>query len=382
MSHYFKREYPLAYEAFKEATEKCSRGNMLDACAYWKGLVQEKLGNSSDAADCYWEVIRKFDHTYYSYRARDKLAELGRDVKDDSDYQSTGLPVVGEEEFADVPFTEEPLPFDDIADEHSSTESGATANRVEAENHFGAYSELMAMGFYDDAAREADLMIKYSDDSKKTSAKLALASADLAAGKVRESILFAETLCNNSIAEGSSKQLPRETWQLAYPLGYYNHVAQYAAQFGIDENLVLAVIREESRFNPRTVSWANARGLMQLIPHTGLIVARLIGLRPYYTNRLHDPDINIKMGCYYLSQLLKRFNGNKVLAVAAYNGGPVRVQKWYRHWQAQTGDVDMDEFVESIPLSETRRYVQKVMKSYNEYKRLYTNRYPIITTKS
>ena len=359
-----------------------SKGNMLDACAYWKGLVQEKLGNTADAADCYWDVIRKFDHTYYSYRARDKLAELGREVKDDSDFQSTGLPVVGEEEFADVPFTEEPLPFEDVVDLRTSSESAGTANGAEAEDHFRAYSELMAMGFYDDAEREAQLMIKYSDDSKKTSAKLALASADLAAGKVRESILFAETLCNNSIAEGNSKGLPRETWQLAYPLGYYNHVEQYAAQFGIDENLVLAVIREESRFNPRTVSWAHARGLMQLIPQTGMNVARLIGIRPYYTSRLHDPDVNIKMGCYYLAQLLKRFKGNKVLAVAAYNGGPVRVEKWMRRWQALTGDVDMDEFVESIPLAETRRYVQKVMKSYNEYKRLYTNKYPVVTSKS
>jgi len=123
------------------------------------------------------------------------------------------------------------------------------------------------------------------------------------------------------------------------------------------------------------MSWANARGLMQIIPQTGKNVARLVGIKPYYTNRLHDPDVNIKMGCYYLSQLLKRFDNDKIMALAAYNGGPLRVQRWKNKWVNEVGvNIDIDEFVESIPLSETRRYVQKVMKSYYEYKRHYSEK--------
>jgi soluble lytic murein transglycosylase len=114
---------------------------------------------------------------------------------------------------------------------------------------------------------------------------------------------------------------------------------------------------------------------MQIIPQTGKNVARLVGIKPYYTGKLHDPDTNIKMGCYYLSQLLKRFDNDKIMALAAYNGGPLRVQKWKNKWLNEVGvNIDIDEFVESIPLSETRRYVQKVMKSYYEYKRHYSEK--------
>jgi soluble lytic murein transglycosylase len=171
-------------------------------------------------------------------------------------------------------------------------------------------------------------------------------------------------------------------WHLAYPKGYYKYVREYANEFGLEESLVLAVIREESRFNPKTLSFANARGLMQIIPPTGRSVARLVGIKSYYTNKLHDPDTNIKMGCYYLSQLLKRFDNDKVMALAAYNGGPLRVKRWMNKWWNEVGpNIDIDEFVESIPLSETRRYVQKVMKSYYEYKRFYSEKSPDIPVK-
>jgi soluble lytic murein transglycosylase len=182
-------------------------------------------------------------------------------------------------------------------------------------------------------------------------------------------------MCNNAIYYGTSDQLPRSAWHLAYPKAYYKYVQKYANEFGIDEFLVLAVIREESRFNPKTLSWANARGLMQIVPQTGRGVARLVGIKSFHSGKLYDEEVNIRMGCYYLSNLLKRFNDNKVLALAAYNGGPLRVKRWA---EKAGPDMDLDEFIENIPLSETKRYVQKVMKSYYEYKRIYSagDKYP------
>ncbi|MFA5035466.1 MAG: lytic transglycosylase domain-containing protein, partial [Candidatus Margulisiibacteriota bacterium] len=140
----------------------------------------------------------------------------------------------------------------------------------------------------------------------------------------------------------------------------------------IDPYLILAVIREESRFLNAARSSASARGLMQIMPGTGRGIAKQLNLSSYRTSKLNNADTNIKMGTYYLSGLIKSFNNNWYLSLAGYNGGPNRVWRYVKNWYGgNLGAVDIDEFVESIPIKETRLYVQKVMNSYFEYKRLY-----------
>ncbi|MFH1710178.1 MAG: transglycosylase SLT domain-containing protein [bacterium] len=388
--NYFKKDYAKACEAFSKAVWSCTSGDLLDACAYWKALSQEKMGNKWDAVASYQFVVGRYDHTYYGYRAREKLSALGvpniemKEAFADPDAAN----MINEGPFASTPlpddqaFMEESLPFEPGIEDRTVTSEGRSIKAFDTREHFKKYSELMAIGFYDEAAKEAAALIVSSPADKKMSAKLALASANLGAGQIKGSIVYAEGLCNSAIISGTSGQLPRAVWHLAYPKGYYKYVSEYANKFGIEESLVLAVIREESRFNPKTLSWAQARGLMQIIPPTGMSIARLIGIKSYYTKKLHDPDTNIKMGCYYLSQLLKRFNNDKVMALAAYNGGPSRVQRWRNKWWNKGGpNIDIDEFVESIPLSETKRYVQKVMKSYYEYKRHYSEKFLRISVK-
>jgi soluble lytic murein transglycosylase len=388
--YYFKKDYPKACDAFSKAIWSCTSGDWLDACAYWKAMSQEKMGNKLEAISSYQFVIGRYDHTYYGYRAREKLSALGVpnvELKDKYVDQNAGN-MINEGPFAsnsfpdDQTFAEEPLPFEPGIEDKTATGESPSVKALDMREHFKKYAELMAVGFYEEAAKEASVLVAISPEDKKMSAKLALATANLGAGQIKESIIYAEALCNNAIISGTSGQLPVTLWHLAYPKGYYRYVSEYANKFGLDECLVLAVIREESRFNPKTLSWANARGLMQIIPPTGRSVARLIGIKPYYTSKLHDPDTNIKMGCYYLSQLLKRFNNDKVMALAAYNGGPLRVKKWMNKWLSEVGpNIDIDEFIESIPLSETKRYVQKVMKSYYEYKRHYSEKSPRIPEK-
>jgi soluble lytic murein transglycosylase len=384
--YYFKKDYSKSCDAFSKAIWSCSSGDWLDACAYWKAMAQEKMGNKLDAISSYQFVMGRYDHTYYGYRAKEKLTALGVPNAEPA-VEARGneaLDTISEGAFAQTPlpdvqaFIEEPLPFEPGIEDEAATSEGSSVKAFDVREHFKKYTELMAVGFYEEAAKEAAVLVAVSPADKKMSAKLALATANLGAGQIKDSILYAEILCNNAIISGTSSQLPAAMWHLAYPKGYYKYVREYANEFGLEESLVLAVIREESRFNPKTLSFANARGLMQIIPPTGRSVARLVGIKSYYTNKLHDPDTNIKMGCYYLSQLLKRFDNDKVMALAAYNGGPLRVKRWMNKWWNEVGpNIDLDEFVESIPLSETRRYVQKVIKSYYEYKRLYSEKFPI-----
>lgn len=132
--------------------------------------------------------------------------------------------------------------------------------------------------------------------------------------------------------------------------------------------LVLAVARQESNFNPKIESWAGAVGLMQLMPATARSVARIIKAH-YSPRRLTNPAYNIKLGRAYLAMLLDQFNGSYVLALGAYNAGPGNVAKWIRAFgDPRDTNVDVVDWVEMIPYTETRNYVQQVMANLQVYR--------------
>ena len=141
------------------------------------------------------------------------------------------------------------------------------------------------------------------------------------------------------------------------------------APMKIEPALAHAVARQESEFDPRAVSSASARGLMQLLPRTARKVAKSIGLR-YRRDRLFDGRYNIRLGAAYLGQLIKNYRGSYILALAAYNAGPNRVIRWLRqNGDPRKGAVDPIDWVEGISISETRNYVQRVMENLQIYRR-------------
>lgn len=151
-------------------------------------------------------------------------------------------------------------------------------------------------------------------------------------------------------------------WAILYPAGFRESVSRHASAAGISEHLTYALIRAESTFSPDALSPAGAVGLMQLMPATARGMSE--ALTPAL---LHQTDVNVKFGTRYLKQLLDRFNGNTVSAVAAYNAGAVPVQRW----RTKFPSLGEDEFIESIPYPETREYVKKVMAAAEVYRRLY-----------
>ncbi len=128
-------------------------------------------------------------------------------------------------------------------------------------------------------------------------------------------------------------------------------------------------MRRESGFHPQAHSVANARGLMQIVPSTGTAIARELALEPPEPDQLFDPQINLKLGTWYLTQLLKRF-GHPLLGAAAYNAGPIAVLKWLE----RRPDLPLDLFVELIPFKETRAYLRQVVADYFIYHQLYDRR--------
>lgn len=147
---------------------------------------------------------------------------------------------------------------------------------------------------------------------------------------------------------------------------------------GAERALVLAVIRQESQFDPRVRSGADARGMMQLLPSRARLVAREMGVS-WSEDLLWDPQANMRLGSWYLGQLVQDFNGSYVLAAAAYNAGPTRPAQWMQFCgDPRTGSSDPIDFIECIPFSETRDYVMNVMANYQVYQaRLHGGRAPL-----
>jgi soluble lytic murein transglycosylase len=161
--------------------------------------------------------------------------------------------------------------------------------------------------------------------------------------------------------------LPREYWEALFPRPYWNDLKKFSLANGLDPYLVASLIRQESEFNPVAVSRANAVGLMQLLPRTGKLVAKQESLHRYNASQLYTPTVNLELGTHYFRGMVDQFGGSFEHALAAYNAGSDRVEEWI----GQGPYRDAPEFVESIPFTETREYVQAIMRNAAVYRQLY-----------
>jgi len=164
---------------------------------------------------------------------------------------------------------------------------------------------------------------------------------------------------------------------LRFPLAYKEMVAGAAIATDIDPQLLFAIARQESAFSPDAKSPAGALGLMQLMPATAKQTARRSGVIYRYHDLL-KPEPNIKLGSRYLNSLLSQFDGNRILAAAAYNAGPNRVKKWL---QVSEGKMPFDVWIETIPFKETRGYVQNVLAFSAIYSHKLGSRAPMVKPK-
>lgn len=153
---------------------------------------------------------------------------------------------------------------------------------------------------------------------------------------------------------------------LALPLSDARIIREQAAEERLDPALIAAVIYAETKFDPRQSS-AGAEGLMQILPATAYYLAHLSGGVSFTARDLADPSVNVAYGSYYLRYLLNHYDGNEMLAVAAYNGGLTNVDRWVARAQAQGHRLSARE----IPFSQTRKYVQRVLGAERAYRETY-----------
>ncbi|MCA9538973.1 MAG: transglycosylase SLT domain-containing protein [Myxococcales bacterium] len=158
-----------------------------------------------------------------------------------------------------------------------------------------------------------------------------------------------------------------QKWRNRYARAFQPIVEANARHYGLDPHFIWALMTVESTYNPWAVSRASARGLLQVMPHTGALVADRMHWRNFGPALLFEPEVAIEMAAWYFNELLQKFNGQLPLAIAGYNAGPHRVA-W---WLTRKGHLPMDEFIEEIPYTEAREYTKKVLKYLALYHRIY-----------
>lgn len=185
----------------------------------------------------------------------------------------------------------------------------------------------------------------------------------LEAFKLRKALLVSVLFITIFILINNSTTMIR----MAYPVKYSETVELYSKKFGVDPNLVYAVIKAESNFTADAVSKKQAVGLMQITKTTGAWGARTLKLDNYSFDSLYDPEINIMIGCWYLSTLMQEFDNDLQLVLTAYNAGSGNVNQWLvdKRYSGDGGSLS------DIPFNETHKYVKKVNEYYGVYKKLY-----------
>ena len=310
---------------FKALAAQARNGSFGTAALYWQARSAEKVGDADGAKQIYRQIFNGGEESYYQTLSQRALERLGEPVQESK--------------------LSKPIP---------SVETDPAIG-AEISFHLSRARELTALGIHGLAVAELDQV------NRRANPKTWL-----------QPLLMREYFANQAYGRSLNlaSQLPisqSERNYYRYPLAYWELVQQKAQERDLDPHLILALIRQESLFDPRARSPATALGLMQLIPPTAARVAKQLGLPAPTQDKLFDPELNVALGTQYLKDLLQRYSHNWFKAIAAYNAGEAAVDRWEREIVTD----DIEEFVERIPYIETRGYVKLVLRNHRIYKRLY-----------
>jgi soluble lytic murein transglycosylase len=224
---------------------------------------------------------------------------------------------------------------------------------------------MLAHGLYDDAILELRRVQRASGSSPAIEATISFALAGK--GDLRPSINAMRRAYPQLMAAGG-EALPIEIRRMIFPVDHRELIVLHSTAKGLDPYLVTALVAQESTFQADVRSAANAWGLMQILPSTGQRIARTLGIQPFGTARLTEPDVNVRIGTEYFSTLMAEFN-DPAPSLASYNAGESRVRRWLR----ERPGMARDEFIDDIPFPETQNYVTRVIGTAEDYRQLYPN---------
>jgi soluble lytic murein transglycosylase len=343
LCYYRQEKYDSSLIVLSTLLKKYPTTSFFSAATFWKAKNLLSIEKYPEAMKCFHDVINYDPLEYYSFRSRYNLSLMGDSVNIVIDSQTD--------------FRRTYTWFDSI----TPAQQRASLTSVDSLNYRRGML-CASLGLLELA--EPFL----SNIEKKSGLDLAL----------QYEIALLYSLCNAPaqayriarrfawrIPQESRKNAPLPAFMLLYPAFFSTAIFDEAKKQNVDPNLVSAVIRQESIFDPKIVSPAGAIGLMQIMPYTGVVLAKQLDT-PFETDSLYNPLYNVKLGTFYLKDLLKDFNDNLVLVLSSYNAGPHNAKKWYQKNKKE----EFDLFIEDIEFTETRGYVKKVIANYWTYREL------------
>lgn len=323
-----------AARIFQEQIHDYPTSKEAASALYWQGKLYETQDhNPAKAAANYRTLLRAYPHYFYAQMARKRLTALG------------DTPAVADPQLDRI----QPPPIPELSEEFPADSPHLAKARL-----------LANAGLNDYIAQEIA-----ADPNSASWSKLAEAQIYASYGETFRA-LRALKRALPSAASASIKSIPLAYWRILFPEPWWGTIQAEAAKNDLDPYLVASLIRQESEFNPSAISHANAYGLMQLLPSVGKSMARAEGTGHFETFHLLDPATNIRLGTHNLKQTLNKFGGVTEYALAAYNAGDSRVAEW----QAAGPYQGIDEFVESIPFTETREYVEAILRNVEMYREI------------
>ena len=324
--------YQEASTLFEAAATGFPRSDYRPSYLYWSARAREAASDKNGAALLYRTVAADYLNSYYGRLASKRMTAAGiRLVSNERADASSAVP-----------------------DAAPSAARFAQAPLV---------TMLLSLEMYDQARDELLYAQRTGIDSPAITATLAWIANKT--GDLRRGIILMKRAYPQYMsAEGAS--LPDDLLRVIFPIDYWTLIKRYAPTQNLDPYLVAALINQESSFQADAKSGANAIGLMQVLPSTGKRYARVLKIRPFSTGSLTKPEVNIRLGTAYFSELVRRLGGLHY-ALASYNAGEHRVAVW----TSERPGVERDEFIDDIPFPETQTYVKKIIGTADDYRRLY-----------
>jgi tetratricopeptide (TPR) repeat protein len=358
-----KAHFAKAFAHCDKAMKLYSNTHIGPKFAFWRGKLHETLGRKAEAAVAYEFADNKYPGSYYGYRSKFRARHLRSELAAGGGSAGDAVAKAGTAGGAAKSGRIIPDRKWSLVIGRANPDPGWTWPEPPALFHWQKLpasvgetsATLLWLRQYDEAFKHAIGKVP-----QEVKAWVLLKQGQILKANANASVNL----------EGYPQQTPR--WRFAFPLAYGNIVEREARKRSLDPLLIHGLIRQESRYDHTAVSRSNAMGLMQLLKGTAYGVAKHNGIALNATQDIFKPDTNIQLGTAYVAYVLKRAEGNAMLAVASYNGGPNAVAKWLKQHQAQ-GISDMDVYVENIPYDETRDYVRKVFAHYWNYEHLYNS---------
>jgi soluble lytic murein transglycosylase len=308
---------------------------------YFLGRIAEEAHDAAAARTYYQEILREYPNYYYTVVARERVKEIG----------AAPVSPKATEFLHSIDFPQRSRTLDFVANQ-------TTRARIERARL------LASAGLEDWAVNE----LRYGAQNEDQPHVLAMELATLTAKTTGpdQAINYIKRYAGAYLFM-PIESAPVQFWKLAFPLPYRAELERFAKQNGLDPFLVAALIRQESLFNPKAVSPANARGLTQILPGTGRELSRRLKVKAYGTASLFLPAVNLQLGTFYLKSIVDNLGGRWEAALAAYNAGPTRAKAWSSWGEFR----EPSEFIETVPFAETRNYIQTVLRNADTYRRIY-----------